>query len=1159
MSTPKTSFYLTNGTHLVDLFPLESNGVGNQSIPNEIFDMDYSGSGSLYIAGDLTERLITLSAASFNGSSSTINCVPADFTALVAAGLQVGMYVDMPKLPAETASPLPNRTTITEINATTNTITLSNPLASAISSRTVKFCYPFDIIDLDPTTPSPYVGSYGVYSASFDGRATIIGLAPSTPIQSATFDIMSVMPGSYGTWIVQGVANAREVFYANSTVTVAGNDLLAANTQYTVSSVQQSDRYVITGVVKNATNTTLVISGNVEPYFMANNQLKIAGNTTHNTGAYPLNNTHNVVSVQAYNSASDTTSVTIATLISGTTGAADGFVSPAIPVALITVNSTIPNGASPSGTLSASSPIQEPFAAPPAITPIGTDRYIVSWRVAGDWSATFAAGHSITIKNNNYYLFNRLLIDSVNVAGSGMGAITELRTTIVDKSGTTPVIGQSGFVVYPSPAVPYGHIQYTVVTPATSLELVGKGVTHFNATTSWGQALQDNTIHHLENFANDTPPVAPLQGQLWFNTDVPSLNIKHGDSWDTLVVSGMPVQADIDMNGNSIINLADAVNPTDAVNLQTADSRYVNVTGDTMTGELDMSNNKVTMVADTDIPAGTTINTSLTNGQDALNIRTADARYVNVDGDVMLAELSMGGFKITHAANPDVAQDLATKSYVDSLTTGIVWLQPIKDPSLFDDTLATPPVIADGTLLYYRSFYVKPTQYPINGVNDTNKVWSVAGDRTAVILPGHKLLIRNNLDVAANGEYTVVTAVVNGSDTWITVAETISSTAAIGGYLYHAGGTWNNKQGRIVAWDGGTWVDVLEREVQVGDRFGIFFEVDNDDTTGNMPGGSFAVGGPVGTSTKTGAGKIVTVNAIADDFSIDWGTSIGATYPVQTPAEPDAVSVLGVNSPHYGHSYTFRGNWGSGTYNTNYKWIEFAGPSMLVDGAGLKYSGNILNVGAGTGITVTASAVNINTSYMNTNYMRRDGGVAFTGNISMGGYNLISLANPVNPQDAVTLQYLQSNYLSSGGGFGGAATMGGTLNMADQSITNVADPTAPTDAANMAYVDTKVAKAGDVMTGPLIMSNPSGLAYIDLGTTNKIVNSADPINPRDLINLQTADARYVNVDGDTMTGALTLFANPTQAMHAATKQYVDNTVTTATQAIQAAILDGGSF
>ena len=38
------------------------------------------------------------------------------------------------------------------------------------------------------------------------------------------------------------------------------------------------------------------------------------------------------------------------------------------------------------------------------------------------------------------------------------------------------------------------------------------------------------------------------------------------------------------------------------------------------------------------------------------------------------------------------------------------------------------------------------------------------------------------------------------------------------------------------------------------------------------------------------------------------------------------------------------------------------------------------------------------------------------------------------------------------------------------------------------------------------------------------------------------DSRYVNVTGDTMTGNLTLSGDPTNALHAATKQYADTFV-----------------
>lgn len=41
-----------------------------------------------------------------------------------------------------------------------------------------------------------------------------------------------------------------------------------------------------------------------------------------------------------------------------------------------------------------------------------------------------------------------------------------------------------------------------------------------------------------------------------------------------------------------------------------------------------------------------------------------------------------------------------------------------------------------------------------------------------------------------------------------------------------------------------------------------------------------------------------------------------------------------------------------------------------------------------------------------------------------------------------------------------------------------------------------------------------------------------------------AEARYVNTDGDVMTGPLTLNGDPVDALHAATRQYVDALVAT---------------
>ncbi len=61
----------------------------------------------------------------------------------------------------------------------------------------------------------------------------------------------------------------------------------------------------------------------------------------------------------------------------------------------------------------------------------------------------------------------------------------------------------------------------------TSLSLPGR------SNTGYGQAVAENFLHLLENFANTTPPARPVEGQLWYdNTDgVDQLKIYDGTTW----------------------------------------------------------------------------------------------------------------------------------------------------------------------------------------------------------------------------------------------------------------------------------------------------------------------------------------------------------------------------------------------------------------------------------------------------------------------------------------------------------------------------------------------------------------------------------------------------------------------------------------------------
>jgi hypothetical protein len=63
----------------------------------------------------------------------------------------------------------------------------------------------------------------------------------------------------------------------------------------------------------------------------------------------------------------------------------------------------------------------------------------------------------------------------------------------------------------------------TINTTSTSLGLPGRNY------AGYGQALDTNFVHVLENFADSTPPANPLRGQLWYNTNDNTLRVCPAD------------------------------------------------------------------------------------------------------------------------------------------------------------------------------------------------------------------------------------------------------------------------------------------------------------------------------------------------------------------------------------------------------------------------------------------------------------------------------------------------------------------------------------------------------------------------------------------------------------------------------------------------------
>jgi hypothetical protein len=131
-------------------------------------------------------------------------------------------------------------------------------------------------------------------------------------------------------------------------------------------------------------------------------------------------------------------------------------------------------------------------------------------------------------------------------------------------------------------------------------------------------------------------------------------SVAYVDARDALKVSkiGDTMTGSLAMSNNKITGLGNAINANDAVNKLQLDLK-VNKSGDTMTGPLAMSNNKITNLA-----------TGI-NAQDAINKSQLDTKLTKA-GDAMTGTLSMTSNKITNLSDGTTSNDAINKSQLDT-------------------------------------------------------------------------------------------------------------------------------------------------------------------------------------------------------------------------------------------------------------------------------------------------------------------------------------------------------------------------------------------------------------------------------------------------------------------------------------------------------------
>lgn len=84
------------------------------------------------------------------------------------------------------------------------------------------------------------------------------------------------------------------------------------------------------------------------------------------------------------------------------------------------------------------------------------------------------------------------------------------------------------------------------INTETSLGLVGRNY------VGYGETQNENFVFLLENFANTSPPLRPLEGQLWFDSDKNVMNVYDGTKWVLIAAATISTTPPIEPNAGAL-------------------------------------------------------------------------------------------------------------------------------------------------------------------------------------------------------------------------------------------------------------------------------------------------------------------------------------------------------------------------------------------------------------------------------------------------------------------------------------------------------------------------------------------------------------------------------------------------------------------------------
>jgi hypothetical protein len=144
----------------------------------------------------------------------------------------------------------------------------------------------------------------------------------------------------------------------------------------------------------------------------------------------------------------------------------------------------------------------------------------------------------------------------------------------------------------------------TINTTSTSLGLPGRNY------AGYGQTLDTDLVHLLENFADITPPPAPLRGQLWYNTNDSTLYVCPSDgepnalAWLSLTSTssgGTTSFGAITVSGNV---LANNISATNEITSNAMVASYLTVSASANIASANITNANISTLTTTAITTG---------------------------------------------------------------------------------------------------------------------------------------------------------------------------------------------------------------------------------------------------------------------------------------------------------------------------------------------------------------------------------------------------------------------------------------------------------------------------------------------------------------------------------------------------------------------------